>query len=122
MGQPAHNKKRTTRSKKKKNNNDDDFEFEPNAVSSEEMTPDADDDFSHDKKTDRVTTTKRTRKRKGKSASTDLNDYGNSVVLSREHLLTISSSEYDSLVQKVSREKSLTDEELKEVRRQKRLI
>ena len=120
--QSSVRKARSTRGRKKQTDNDD-FDFEPTAVSSEEASPDMEDDFSHEFASKTTTQgSKRSRKRKAKSATVDVRDFGNSVVLSREHLLTISSAEYESLVQRVSREKSLTDEEMKEVRRQKRLI
>merc|ERR1711991_660202 len=45
-----------------------------------------------------------------------------SVVLSRDVLLTISSSEYEELVAAVTEQRPLSESEKKEVRRQKRLI
>lgn len=62
---------------------------------------------------------------KGKKASTrkrGLDESVDSVVLSRDNLLTISSDDFEALVESVQQRRPLTEAEKKDVRRQKRLI
>jgi len=124
--------KKTQQQRKKKNKDDDDDDFRPSFDGDDE-----DDDTPHSsleqpnnnsrrrgtKK--KPTARKSKRKRKtfgGKDPSSDPNALETSLTLDRGTLLTITSGEFDDMVSRVSSQRELTSDEVKEVRRQKRLI
>jgi len=97
--------RRGGRRKKSKREDDDDFVIE-------------DDDEDVEEERPATLNTKKNQSRKRRL----MDQAPESVVLSRDVLLTISSSEYEELVAAVTEQRPLSESEKKEVRRQKRLI
>lgn len=111
---PKQRPQRRSRKKRRNEHDDEDFDLQEN-------DDDDEDEFRPSDAADTAAAKgSSSRSVQRKRSASDL--LGNSVVLSRDVLLTISSEEYDDLVSRLTERRPLTEAEKKEVRRQKRLI